>query len=206
MGAPPATAPFTVGDFRDVVLRTPGVDLGRVDVLPAVRPAADHCCRRKSTTNVAGAVTVMVVPRADLQIGAGAAGHRPLADVLEAVCAWLDPRRLITTQVFVRGASWVQVVVAVGIALMPGEVREEVEQRVRGALTAYLSPLTGGLGDGSSTNGTLSGLAVEAAGLSPTGWPLGMSVQRRRPRRRRHPRRRRALRVRACASPCAAVA
>ena len=73
----------------------------------------------------------MVVPRADALAPTPPTTIDP--HVLEAVCAWLDPRRLITTQVFVRGARWVQIVVSVGIALMPGEVREEVEQRVRAA-------------------------------------------------------------------------
>jgi hypothetical protein len=117
---------------------------------------------------------VLVVPRADGLAAVPPATVDP--HVLEAVCAWLDPRRLITTQVFVRGASWVQVVVSVGIALMPGEVREEVEQRVRTALSGYLSPLTGGLGAGTSAASTVS-VATEATGVSPTGWPLGSSVR-----------------------------
>jgi hypothetical protein len=92
--------------------------------------------------------------------------------ILEAVCAWLEPRRLITTQIFVRGARWVPVTVSVGIALLPGEVREEVEQRVRAALVGYLSPLTGGLGIPPG-----AGISMEATGESPSGWPLGTSVR-----------------------------
>lgn len=163
----------TAADFRDIVLRTPGVDLGRVDVLPLYDPRPATAASGLDPAGVAGAVTVMVVPRAD-----GLAAVPPATvdtHVLEAVCEWLDPRRLITTQVFVRGASWVQVVVSVGIALMPGEVREQVEQRVRAALTAYLSPLTGGLGLGPGP--ASSSISVEATGSSPSGWPLGMSVR-----------------------------
>ncbi|MCU1500740.1 MAG: hypothetical protein JWM12_94 [Ilumatobacteraceae bacterium] len=160
----------TAADFRDIVLRTPGVDLGRVDVLPLFDPRAATAASGVDPTDVAGAVTVLVVPRADALAPTPPATIDP--HVLEAVCAWLDPRRLITTEIFVRGPKWVQVVVSVGIALMPGEVREEVEQRVRTALTGYLSPLTGGLGIPAG-----SGITVEATGVSPTGWPLGTRVR-----------------------------
>jgi hypothetical protein len=159
----------TAKDFRDIVLRTPGVDLGRVDVLPLFDPRATTTVA--DPTDAAGAVTVMVVPRAD-----ALAPSPPAAvdqHVLEAVCAWLDPKRLITTQVFARGARWVPIVVSVGIALVPGEVREEVEQRVRAALDEYLSPLTGGLRSSEPTDED----SVEATGASPHGWPLGVGVR-----------------------------
>lgn len=158
----------TAADFRDIVLRTPGVDLGRVDVLPLFDPRATTTA--PDPTDVAGAVTVMVVPRGDALAPSPPATTDP--HVLEAVCRQLDPKRLITTQVFVRGARWVPVVVSIGVALMPGEVREEVEQRVRSAIRGYLSPLTGGLGVSDAP-----GITVEATGASPTGWPLGVDVR-----------------------------
>lgn len=157
----------TAADFRDIVLRTPGVDLGRVDVLPLFDPRPSTTA--PDPTDAAGAVTVMVLPRSDALAPTPPETIDP--HVLEAVCRWLDPKRLITTQVFVRGARWIPIVVSVGIALMPGEVREEVEQRARAALTDYLSPLTGGLGP------TEPGITVEATGASPTGWPLGVAVR-----------------------------
>jgi hypothetical protein len=160
----------TAADFRDIVLRTPAVDLGRVDVLGLFDPRASSPA--PDPTDAAGAVTVMVVPRADALAPTPPSAIDP--HVLEAVCRWVDPTRLVTTQVFVRGAHWVSIVVSVGIALMPGEVREEVEQRAREALAGYLSPLTGGLGAG--LNGEPE-ITVETTGASPTGWPLGVSVR-----------------------------
>jgi hypothetical protein len=158
----------TAADFRDIVLRTPGVDLGRVDVVPLFDPRPDASV--PDPTDAAGAVTVMVVPRADALAPTPPNNTDP--HVLEAVCQWLDPRRLITTTVFVRGPRWVPIMVSVGIALMPGEVREEVEQRTRAALTGYLSALTGGLGAKDPAP-----IAVESTGVSPEGWPLGVSVR-----------------------------
>lgn len=160
----------TAADFRDIVLRTPAVDLGRVDVLPLFDPRASSPA--PDPTDAAGAVTVMVVPRADALAPKPPDAIDP--HVLEAVCRWVDPKRLVTTQVFVRGARWVPIVVSVGIALMPGEVREEVEQRARAALADYLSPLTGGLGAGLDGEPEIT---VETTGVSPTGWPLGVAVR-----------------------------
>ena len=159
----------TAADFRDIVLRTPAVDLGRVDVLPLFDPRASSPA--PDPTDAAGAVTVMVVPRADALAPTPPDAIDP--HVLEAVCRWIDPRRLVTTQVFVRGARWVPIVVSVGIALMPGEVREEVEQRARSALRGYLSPLTGGVGAADDA----AEITVETTGASPTGWPLGFAVR-----------------------------
>jgi hypothetical protein len=158
----------TAADFRDIVLRTPGVDLGRVDVLPLFDPRASSPA--PDPTDAAGGVTVLVVPRADALAPTPPAAIDP--HVLEAVCRWLDPKRLVTTQVFVRGARWVPVVVSVGIVLMPGEVREEVNQRLRTALRDYLSPLTGGLHATDEPE-----IVVETTGASPSGWPLGVAVR-----------------------------
>jgi predicted phage baseplate assembly protein len=156
----------TAADFRDITMRTPGVDLGRVDVLPLFdpRPRAGA----GDGTHTAGAVTVMVLTRAD-----GVATSPPESTdqhVIDAVCSWLDERRLITTEVYVRGPRWVRIWASIGIALMPGEVREAVEQRVAAAVRHYLSPLTGGL------SALESGIALEETGASPRGWPLGSSV------------------------------
>jgi hypothetical protein len=162
----------TAGDFRDIALTTPGVDLGRVDVVPLFDPRAS--ADAADPADAAGAVTIMVVPRSDALAPTPPSTIDP--HVLEAVCGWVDPRRLITTRVFVRGARWVPIVASVGIALMPGEVREEVEQRARAALADYLSPLAGGLGSG-STAADPGRLTVESTGASPTGWPLGVGVR-----------------------------
>lgn len=154
----------TADDFHDIIMRTPGVDLARVDVVPSFDP------RPTATTpnDAAGTVTVMVVPRDHVT----APTPPPTVDryVLETVCRWIDPRRLITTEVHVRGPTWIPIVVSVGIALMPGEVREEVEQRTRAAIRAHLSPLSGGIAD-------RTGITVEETGASPVGWPLGVAVR-----------------------------
>lgn len=130
----------TTEDFKDITKRTPGVDMGRVEVLPLFRPGCPD------DEEAAGAVTVMVIPKSD-----PVQPEAPVPDrqFLAAVCEWLDPRRLVTTELHVRGPKYVRVIVSVGIVPMPGQHSEKVERAVKAAVTAYLSPLHGGTsGDG----------------------------------------------------------
>ena len=152
----------TAEDFRELTLRTPGVDLGRVEVLPLFNPDLPD-----APHGTPGLVTLMVVPRSDAQ---QPNAPRPDQQFLTAVCAWLDPRRLVTTEVAVRGPAYRPIRVSVGIATLPGQVPALVEQAVAAAVQAFLSPLTGGLpptdpGDPAATTAT------------GTGWPLGTAVR-----------------------------
>jgi hypothetical protein len=129
----------TAEDFEDITRRTPGVDVGRVEVLPLFDPA-------RVGTASPGMVTVMVVPRSD-----PVQPEAPVPDrqFLAAVCEWLDPRRLVTTELHVRGPDYLRVYVSVGIVPAPGQLPELVERAVKASVTAYLSPLFGGpAGDG----------------------------------------------------------
>ena len=139
----------TADDFHDLTVRTPGVDLGRVEVLPLFNPDATG-----TQSDWPGMVTILVIPRSD--------PVHPLAPLpdrtcLNEVCAWLAPRRLITTELHVRGPLYQPIWVSVGIQALPGQVPSIVEQAVTTAVRAFLSPLAGGLGG--------------------TGWPLGVSVR-----------------------------
>lgn len=171
----------TASDFRDIVLRTPGVDVGRVEVLPLYSP---HRTTGSSPAQPwPGAVTVLVIPKHDpLHPDA------PEPDILflNAVCEWLDPRRLVTTEIFVRGPEYVSIWVSVGIATMPGYQREQVRRDVRAALRDYLSPLIGGPAvpgaadlDPVCPDTTTAGATTEACPPTRgTGWPLATEVRR----------------------------
>lgn len=144
----------TATDFADLTRRTPGVDLGRVEVLPLFHPEADP------TQRVPGVVTLMVVPRSD---PLNQQSPTPDRLFLNAVCAWLEPRRLITTELHVRGPEYVKVWVSVGVVPVPGQVPAVVEQAVAAAVRNFLSPLTGGLeGNGWPLSLTLRTQDVEA--------------------------------------------
>jgi predicted phage baseplate assembly protein len=148
----------TAEDFRDLALRTPGTALARVDVLPAWTPGPAE------PGSVAGAVTLMVVPAAD---PVHPQAPRPDARTLAAVCAWLDPRRLITTDVRVTGPRYRGLWISVALSPAPDAALAEVRQRVREALQAFLSPLPH------------DGAAPGPGGIediTPGGWPARAPV------------------------------
>jgi Baseplate J-like protein len=155
----------TAQDFSDITWRTPGVDMGRVDVLPVFNPDSSD-----PTSTWPGMVTVMVVPGSD-----PVHPNAPAPDVtfLNAVCNWLDPRRLVTTQVEVRGPVYQQIWVSVGIEVLPGQVPTLVQQAVIAAVQSFLSPLAGGLPTPDSSTGILNG----GSPLTGPGWPLNTNVR-----------------------------
>ncbi len=119
-------------DFYNIVYQTPGIDLGRAEVLPLFNPDMPD-------VPAAGSVTVMVIPN-------GPDAPEPDLTFLDAVCNYLDPRRLVTTEVYVRGPVYLGLNVSLGIDVVAGRDIAVVRQAVRDAVRQYLSPLVGGPG------------------------------------------------------------
>ena len=134
-------------DYRELTLRVPGVDIGRVEVLSLLHPDVP-------AFPAEGVVTVMVIPRFD-----PVQPEAPTPDLLflNTVCAYLNPRRLITTEVHVRGPRYVPVMVSVGVEGVAGRDPVAGREAVEAALRRFLSPLDGG--------------------FERTGWPLGRDVE-----------------------------
>lgn len=155
-------------DFVTIVWRTPGVELGRVDVLPAFNPDLAPA----ATGSAPGAVTLLVVPKNDpLHPDA----PEPDRFFLDAICRYLDPRRLVTTEVFLRGPVYVSIWISVGIEVVAGLSAAEVAQAVRQKLLAFLAPVD------PYAPAWFEDLATDvAAPLSrrERGWPLGKAVDR----------------------------
>lgn len=124
----------TEADFETIARGTPGVDMGRVDVLPIRRPD-------DPSVNAPGAVTVMVIPQTDPRTP-----RAPLPDrlFLQAVCEHMAPRRLITTELHVHGPVYVDIWVSVAIEVMPGRDTPTVRNAVAQAIETFLSALDGG--------------------------------------------------------------
>lgn len=139
----------TAQDFEDVALRTPGVDMGRVEVLPLFHPTL-------SGSNP-GVVTLLAVPRYD---ALRPRWPQPDRLFLQTVCDHLDPRRLITTEVYVRGPEYLDVYLSVGLRVREGHFRDVVIQDVRTRLEEYLSALPPG-------------------GPDAEGWPLGRRLMKK---------------------------
>jgi predicted phage baseplate assembly protein len=168
----------TLNDFDDIARRTPGVDIGRVEALSMFNP--DTFAPGQPYTPWPGAVTVMVVPRYSAD---QTEPPRPDRLFLNAVCTYLEPRRLATTEIFVRGPEYVPIWVTVGITTVAGQQRYKVAQVVQQAIRDYLSPLIGGpaVRGASSTEAACSddaALGDPCVSEHGTGWALGMEVRR----------------------------
>jgi hypothetical protein len=140
----------TAQDFADITRRTPGVDVGRVEVLALFYPP-------QPATPQPGVVTVMAIPEHDAIDPLWPAADRLF---LRRICDHIATRRLVTTEIFVRGPAYVNVNLSVGIEVREGYYRDEVIQAVRDTLRLYLSSLPPGGPDGE-------------------GWPLARKLQKK---------------------------
>ena len=128
----------TMQDFRDVTRRAPGVNIGRVEVLPLFLPSQPQL-------KAPGLVTVLVIPRFD---PLDPLWPTPDRLFLRRVCAHLDARRLVTTEVYVRGPEYLPVYVSVGVQVRAGFSVDQVKMDVEATLRQYLSSLPPGGPDG----------------------------------------------------------
>jgi predicted phage baseplate assembly protein len=140
----------TADDYRRLAAETPGVLVGRVEVLPRFKP-------QQRRPDVPGVVSVMVLPAQTSLEPPYLRSDRPL---LEAVYAYLDARRPLATELYVIGCEYLSLGVSVGIQIQDGFGSDTVKVAVRDALRQFLFPLAPG-------------------GFDGTGWPLGRSVRTR---------------------------
>lgn len=104
---------------------------------------------------VPGVVSVIVVP------DAGSPAPMPSPGLLRTVCAYLDQRRLIATELYVIAPTYVPVAITLQVLAQPDADTATVEQSVESALTTFLDPLAGGSLDPSTPG---------------TGWPFGGTI------------------------------
>ncbi|WP_372661141.1 putative baseplate assembly protein [Hydrogenophaga sp.] len=140
----------TPEDYRELALRTPAADVGRVEVLPRFKP-------RDRRFNVPGVVSVLALPAAAL---APAPNPRPDRPFIERVHAHLSARVPLSTELYVIGCEYVALGLSVGLRLREGFARDQLLFEVRETLRRLLWPLAPG-------------------GQDQTGWPLGRSVRER---------------------------
>jgi hypothetical protein len=157
-------------DFETITLRTPGVDIGRVEVIPAFTPELTP----SEPGGAPGAVTLMLIPRYDPKQPDAPSPDRLF---LDTVCRYLDPRRLVTTELFLRGPEYKQIWVSVGINVVAGAATAVVREDVKRALLEYLAPLrAGGAGRLEETSVALD--TPQYAEMRK-GWPLRRPVASR---------------------------
>jgi hypothetical protein len=155
----------TAYDFEVITLRTPGVQIGRVEVIPNFHPELSS----GRGGDAPGAVTLMLIPAFD---PVNPDAPMPNSDFLQTVCSYLDPRRLITTEVFLRGPDYVGIWVSIGIQVLPGLNPATVRDDVKSAVLDFLAPTKGGPQQLPDDPAVL----LSAPATIDKGWPLGKSV------------------------------
>ncbi len=116
----------TLQDFAELAAETPGALVARAHAYAsAVAGGARRIC-------------VVIVPSSE--------GPKPVPseESLELVCRYLDERRLITTQVVVRGPTYVDLDLALDVRARDGADLKAVKNAIAARLGAYLHPLQGG--------------------------------------------------------------
>ncbi|WP_127500894.1 putative baseplate assembly protein [Actinoplanes solisilvae] len=133
-------------DFRDLALQVPGVL--RAETLPLMHPDNPR-------TPAAGVISVLLFPAEDLRRPSA-----PMPDVtlLRRVAAYLDPRRLVTTELYVIPPTYKQISVSVGVRVRDGYQVDAVRRWVELILRQFLAP-------------------VPPYGPDAGGWPLGRAVR-----------------------------
>jgi predicted phage baseplate assembly protein len=118
----------TAEDF-EALAKIPGV--ARTRCLPRFDPTTREF-------GAAGVVTVMVWPAQDVH---HPNAPRPDASLIGAVCAQLDDRRLVTTELFVVPPVYRPIAISVGLGVKQGYSALGVRRWVELALRQYLSPV-----------------------------------------------------------------
>jgi hypothetical protein len=129
---------------------TPGVSVGRVEVLERFKP-------QQRRDGLPGVVSVMVIPG---RAGFEKPSPRPDRAMLESVYAWLDARRPLGTELYVIAPEYVPIGVSAAVELVDPSSRDAVLDIVSEAIRALLWPLPPGGPDGQ-------------------GWPLGRMLDDR---------------------------
>lgn len=152
----------TVNDFVNLTLRTPGVDIARVEVLPNYHPTHG--------SDSPGVVTLMLIPAYDPDQPDAPLPRPPF---LEAVCRHLDPRRLITTQIVLRGPEYQGIWISIGVKVDAGFNESQVTEAVKQDIVRFLMPFTSG---GREQLPDSDPVVLGTATPRTNGWKLGKSV------------------------------
>lgn len=115
----------TIEDFRSYALEAGGVK----NALAIANAHPDF-----PDVEVPGAVTVVIVP------DSGDVPPKPSSDLIASVCSRLEPRRLITTEVYVRGADFREVRVEAFVEAKPNASFDSISRNVSKALDKFFDP------------------------------------------------------------------
>ena len=138
----------TEDDYKTIAEATPGVDIGRISVLPLFKP-------KTRTSDVPGVVSVMALPA---KASIASPNPRPDRPFLETISTYLGTRKPLATELYVIGCEYIGLGVSVGVDIAEEFGIDTVLQNVRQRLHEFLWPLAPG-------------------GHNKTGWLLGGEVR-----------------------------
>lgn len=130
-------------DFAFLATQTPGARIKRATALPLQRPQTQVVRGPDGSVIVQppapGVVTVLVVPDVP-------DNPKPEANdqTLAAVAAYLDPRRLVTAELYVARPIYRQVEIQARVIVLPNFSSGDVADALQTALLTFYHPLTGG--------------------------------------------------------------
>ena len=117
---------ITAGDF--IALAQAAGGIAKATSLPLFHP--DH-----PGIQVPGAITLVVVPDND------DVPPRPSPDQLDAVCRYLESRRMLTTELYVKGPEFIPVRVEARVEVEPYAAFDAVAQEIIASIDQFLDPL-----------------------------------------------------------------
>jgi predicted phage baseplate assembly protein len=135
----------TLADYEQLAASTPGTRVARVTAITNMHPCFP-CFQAP------GMITVIVLPY--LPPGS----PTPTPGLLQAVNAYLRPRRVIGTRAEAVGPTYLTVAVQATVQSLTGSNKTNLQQAIVAALNNFLDPLVGG--------------------PDATGWPFGRDVYR----------------------------
>jgi predicted phage baseplate assembly protein len=142
---------LTAKDYEQLALNTPGLRVARVSVLPNFSP-------KLPTLKLPGEITILVLPASPPKDAfPNASPPEPSQGFLKTVQNHLESRRLVTTNLHVRGPRYVEVKVRCNVFLKKRASETQVREDINRALKEFLDPVSGGPEKGK-------------------GWPFGRSV------------------------------
>ena len=121
-------------DFRDLAMRTPGINLHKTFAISraAVDEAGDIISKD-------GSVTLVILPKDDHET------PQPSNRQLQAVCQWLEPKRLITTELHVTGPKYAKISsFSVKIIAQENFDLSDITSKAYDAVLNFLHPIKGG--------------------------------------------------------------
>jgi hypothetical protein len=112
----------------------------------------------------------MVVPAND---AAFPNAPRPDRKFLDTLCQYLEPRRLVTTELALHGPKYIGIWLSIGISVASGHSIAETLEAVKSRLQGFLSPLPPAHLSGATLLPPLYGDEIDPA---LRGWPLSRAV------------------------------